>query len=661
MYSLDEHLVFGSSNVEFALDRAISPLSDIARQSWQMRYNTTQPPTEEDYLNTVPVIYDTFGVYTAINFINSTGTIQWVHPFERNQQAINRSVWTTQNGAPNTAFINANNLLRLQITNVIQFFQGGNGIAVYIPLIANGEIFGFFNVVIELGTLFTSVFDNISNDEGHIFTIYEGNTSIFHIDQVIDPTGPWVTSTQINIHNLSWLLYGQLAESIRLRISPGWNSYIIIAGLILAAMLLYSGRLLQREKEKEQILEQERMSYQSMIAQYEKMNSLGTLAGGIAHEFNNYLQGIQANVSLLRLISEQGEEVRPTLNKIETLISQSKDLTNQILVFSRQSDFELVELDAFKVLEDTLHIFESTKDRRIKTVLNVNHNQSVVLANSSQLSQSYLNILKNAHDAISEMGYIEINTGNIAGEDIPTESVLQQTDTLAKLYFTIQFIDSGEGIAKETIPHIFDPFFTTKEVGRGTGLGLAMIYRYITAINGMIELKSSLGVGTRINLYLPITTIPLIDLDTQSHPGFNEIQKITSEFEKRWDRRPRILLADDEVEIGTSIGRILEMNNLDVTVVSDGNMALDTFTSSEGFDVVVLDFNMPGLSGQEVSVKLLEINPNQEILFITGFNEVNVNIKEQESLDLLQKPFDHTALIGKLVPKLSRYFNQRDQ
>ncbi|MFT3712166.1 MAG: PAS domain-containing protein [Archangium sp.] len=348
-----------------------------------------------------------------------------------------------------------------------------------------------------------------------------------------------------------------------------------------------------------------------------RMDAVGQLAGGVAHDFNNMLGAIMAASELLKLepLSASGQE---SVGTILSAASQAASLTRQLLQFSRKDHSHRVPTDLHFVLDDALTILQRTLDRRITLVVERNAKHSRLLADSAQLSNAFINLALNARDAMPDGGTLTFRTS----DDQPG---------LVRL----DVIDTGMGMAPEVMAHIFDPFFTTKERGRGTGLGLATVDSAVRGHDGDITVHSEVGEGTRFQLRFPVVAgdAPSVESSAaQAAPGGGH---------------ELILVIDDEDLVRRSMGRLLERLGYRVMEASDGAKALELLaTAKEKPALVVLDLMMPGLSARDTFFAIRQILPEQPVVFCSGFapEDLLATLLAQPLTGRLNKPFTADAL-----------------
>jgi PAS domain S-box-containing protein len=372
----------------------------------------------------------------------------------------------------------------------------------------------------------------------------------------------------------------------------------------------------------------ERKRLEEQLRQAQKMEAIGQLAGGVAHDFNNLLTAILGNVSLLLSAVPDHEPNRDLLRDIERAATRAAELTGQLLGFSRQTLLRLEPTNLNTVIRETVAILRWTIDPRITVEVQTGGEIWAVQADSGQMSQVLMNLCLNARDAMPEGGRLLLQTDNVI---LDKEYVRQHIDARAGEFVRLRVSDTGCGIPPDVQARIFDPFFTTKEPGKGTGLGLAMVFGIVKQHHGWIECHSEVGKGTDFDIYLPrchetiAGDMPAPSLLSTPSGGGNET----------------ILLVDDEAII-RNLGRtILQRYGYSVVVAEDGQDALEIYQRNAGeIDLVILDLTMPRLSGRDTFHQLLSIDPNVRVLFSSGYSAEQMTEADREGvLGFVNKPY----------------------
>jgi PAS domain S-box-containing protein len=363
-------------------------------------------------------------------------------------------------------------------------------------------------------------------------------------------------------------------------------------------------------------MEEEKKSMEAQLAQAQKIEALGTFAGGIAHDLNNILYPIIINIEMLLSDAEKGTELHETLSQILTAAYRQRDLVKQILAFSRKSEGKSSPVKVAPLLKETLSLLRASLPSTIQVQLHIDPGPDMVMGDSTQIQQIILNLFRNAADALeSHKGTIEVNLTNTR---IGADSSHQDLKPGEYLRLTVQ--DTGRGIPSSIMDRIFEPFFTTKEVGKGIGMGLPVVHGMVKKHGGAITVESTPGTGSLITVLLPV-------LDESS-----SAETLSPEVHEQCKENPTILLVDDEQIILSSMQRALERSGYSVVSARSGQEALEIFAINPGrFCLVITDLTMPGVDGRELVRRLMDMRPDVPVILSTGYGD---SITEQESQSL---------------------------
>lgn len=364
---------------------------------------------------------------------------------------------------------------------------------------------------------------------------------------------------------------------------------------------------------------------ENQLRQAQKMEAIGNLAGGIAHDFNNILFPI---VGLSEILAEDlpiGSPEQKNAQEIQKAGKRGSDLVQQILAFSRQSEHKLKPVRVQKIVREAARLGRSTIPSDIEIKQDIRDDCGLVMADPTQLHQITMNLITNAYHAVEQTG------GEIS---IQLKEVELKSDDLDGLliepsrYNQLTISDNGCGIDPAVMNKIFEPYFTTKEQGKGTGLGLAVVYGIIKEHLGEIKVYSKPGKGTTVNVYLP-----LMEKSNDAEP-VEKVQDYKTGNE-------RILLVDDEEPIAQVVRQMLERLGYQVTFRTSSPDALEAFRANpEFFDLVITDMTMPNMTGDKLSQELISIRPDIPVIICTGFSE-RINDKKAKALGIkgfLMKP-----------------------
>lgn len=359
----------------------------------------------------------------------------------------------------------------------------------------------------------------------------------------------------------------------------------------------------------------ETRALERQLAQAQKMDALGTLAGGIAHDFNNILAAISGHAELGLEYSEDSD-LNEHLQTILKSADRASALIQQVLTFSAQDTTHLAPVDLHQVLKDGVRLITASIPKNIHIRWQFDVTRAPVNADVTQINQILVNLAVNAAHAIDgKQGDIEVLLKE-EGND-----------------FVFSLTDDGKGMSDETKQQMFDPFFTTKRIGKGAGLGLAVVDRMVRQHGGRIEVESAEGLGTSISVFIPRA----VTEQTPAQPKKNIDVTLNG----------RVLVADDEPDLLRLYESILTELGLTVVCCNDGAEALDAFNqASQAFDLVITDQAMPRMTGQELTQEIRAQNQDIPILLTTGYSDV-VNEEEASHIGaagFFKKPFRRHTL-----------------
>ena len=374
--------------------------------------------------------------------------------------------------------------------------------------------------------------------------------------------------------------------------------------------------LKKRDAEKDDLEEQLRHS--------QKMEAIGTLAGGVAHDFNNILMVITAYDTLLKLGLEEGSKLWSYADQINLATEKASSLTSRLLAFSRKQIITPRPTQLNEVVKGIEKILVLLITEDIELQLHLDPAEPTVMADSGQLDHVLINLVSNARDAMPHGGKLCVKTGIVAhGQES---------------YAAVTVSDTGIGMTDEIKGRMFDPFFTTKEVGKGTGLGLSMAYGIIQQHEGMIEVETEAGRGTSVTIYLPM---------------------VKKAAEERRTKTPRllqgksetILIAEDDTAVRGVLKAILEENGYNVIEATTGEDAIGKFSEHQHtIKLALLDVIMPRKNGKQVYDEIIKINPSIKTIFLSGYTNDVIDGKGMldTEVQLILKPIQADQLLQKL-------------
>ena len=421
----------------------------------------------------------------------------------------------------------------------------------------------------------------------------------------------------------------------RLKTTAGDYRWISWSAVLVEGSLYCVGRDVTIGKQQSEAL---RIA-EEQLRQSQKMEAVGQLTGGLAHDFNNLLTGISGSLELLKLRMTQGrlDQAERYISTAEGAAKRAAALTHRLLTFSRQQPLDSKPTHANRLIQDMKDLIQRTVGPEIKIETKFAVDLWITLCDPNQLENAILNLAINARDAMPDGGNIEIETKNIAiGEHTATNQ-----DMKPGAYIVISVADTGIGMTPDVVARAFDPFFTTKPQGRGTGLGLSMIYGFAKQSGGQVRIASAPGQGTTVRLYLPrhLGEAEHTSSPAQSAPGARARDGDT------------ILIVDDEPTVRMLVTDLLEELGYTVIAAADGNTGLATIYSGTRIDLLITDVGLPGgVNGRQLAQVGLARRPNLKVLFVTGYPEDAATRSGQlrSGMAVLVKPFAMDALLNEI-------------
>jgi len=383
---------------------------------------------------------------------------------------------------------------------------------------------------------------------------------------------------------------------------------------------------MKNELDKRIELENEREKMESRIRQSQKIEAIGTLSGGIAHDFNNILFPV---IGFSEMIMEDLPENSPIKDQMRTVLNgalRAKDLVQQILTFSRQTDQAYKPLKIQLLLKEILNLIRASLPATIKIIKNIPGEIGMVIADPTQIHQVVMNLIINASHSMEETGgelSVTLSEIDVTNDNLPMFEIAPGS------YVCMEITDTGSGMDQNTLDRIFDPYFTTKPKGKATGLGLSVVHGIVKNLHGDIVVKSEVGKGTTCFVYLPRI------ISQRTGYGMEKIS--SSEFYGK----ERILLIDDEKPILKMVEQVISRFGYKVTCHHNGLNALKLFQDSpDQFDLVITDMTMPDITGDKIFKAIKKIRPDLPVILCTGFSEKIAikRVNERMPDKILMKP-----------------------
>lgn len=382
---------------------------------------------------------------------------------------------------------------------------------------------------------------------------------------------------------------------------------------------------------------------EAQLVQAQKMEAIGTLAGGVAHDFNNVLSAILGYVDLSRNMTPEHSPAAKHLDKALQGIHRATLLVRQILSFSRQSSSKREALAVVPIVKEAIKLLRPLLPTTIEITLLIKEPVKSVVADPTQFHQIIMNLCTNAFHAMEESGgTLSISLGSTwrSKDRGPLPSIVT-----AKEYVLLEISDTGCGMSPEVKERIFDPYYTTKTVGKGSGMGLAIVHGLVKDYGGIIEVESTLGKGTLFRLFFP-------SVDLLGNSGDSQEQEVVGGNE-------RILLVDDEEMVAEMSRSVLEHLGYQVTVFTSSSQAVAAFLANpQAFDLVITDQTMPSMTGVDLAKQILEIVPGFPVIICTGYSN---KISEDTSREIGIRGFAMKPLALRDIAALIRTILDREK
>ena len=381
----------------------------------------------------------------------------------------------------------------------------------------------------------------------------------------------------------------------------------------------------------------ERKRAEARLNQAQKMETVGQLVGGVAHDFNNLLMAMQLNLELANMLAADRPEAAECITVALNAVDRGAELTKRLLAFSRQQPLEPRVINANELVSNMMKLMHRLLQENIETRTALDARLWSMEVDPGQLEAALLNLVVNARDAMPDGGRLRIETSNVVLGAAETES---HEDVMPGEHVRIAVSDTGTGMTPEVLARAFDPFFTTKEVGKGSGLGLSMVYGFVKQSGGHITIDSTIGKGTSVMLHFrraytaPVAAAARVRGSETVRPGHETI-----------------LLVEDDADVRLTVERLLKSLGYTVITAADGPAAVEIIVGGLRPDLLLADVVLPkGMSGKDVSEAVAARVPTCRILFMSGYTEDAVmhHGRLDEGVVLLSKPFPREVLASKV-------------
>ncbi|MDG2308846.1 MAG: response regulator [Candidatus Binatia bacterium] len=382
-------------------------------------------------------------------------------------------------------------------------------------------------------------------------------------------------------------------------------------------------------------LEGERQRLEAKVQQAQQLESVGVLAGGLTHDFNNLLMGVLGNAGLARRSVQRGSTIDQKIAEIEIAAQRAAELTNQMLAYSGRARFTADSFDLNGLVEEMARLLRTVVSKKAALSLQLGNELLPIEADAAQVRQVVMNLITNASDSLADQpGAVTMATGMRHFDPHFLSGVVPDADLTEGQYAYLEVVDTGVGMDDDTLGRIFDPFFTTKFTGRG--LGLAAVLGIMRSHGGGIRVQSAPGEGTRATVIFPPSEAEESMLEDD--PGVDD---------DAWEGQGAVLVVDDEELVRNLMVTILEDAGFEVLTANDGVEALEVFeANSDRIRLILLDMMMPRMNGEEVYTEIRAKNPETSIILMSGFSEEQATRGILgDDAKFLKKPFQINALL----------------
>ncbi|QLC24949.1 PAS domain S-box protein [Parasphingopyxis algicola] len=384
----------------------------------------------------------------------------------------------------------------------------------------------------------------------------------------------------------------------------------------------------------------DRKIIENQLLQSQKMETVGQLTAGLAHDINNMLGVIVGNLELLEREADTDDKAAKRIGAALGAVDRGAELTQRLLAFSRRQDLETTSIEPNPLIENLAGLLKRTLGENIELECRLGENMPTIHTDPSQLESAILNLAVNARDAMPNGGKLTIGSGLV---HLDTEYAAREVDLEPGDYVVLAVTDTGVGIPADEIEKVFEPFFTTKDLGSGTGLGLSMVYGLVKQSGGHVRIYSEVGHGTSVKLYLPIETAAQKD---EASPVDDIIA--SDEEVGGWET---ILVVEDQSDVRKVAIGLLEYLGYKIVSAENAQEALERLESSEEIDLLFTDIMMPGgMDGKDLARFAREMRPGLPVVFATGYAESAI-LREGEiktSANLVTKPYRRADLAAKI-------------
>jgi signal transduction histidine kinase/CheY-like chemotaxis protein len=630
--------LFVKNKMESDLSERILPLELLAER-WQVLSKDDNADLKSD----ASLVMSRYPVYRAISWIDPTFHTTWVLPQRGSGANIGTDLWF--DARTRTALRAAADSGRVTVTRTLNLQHGEAGLLVCVPVFPEEKLDGFLGGVLAYHELFDSMLGNVAQD--YWLVVYDSNQEIYSRTGTSPRgTSPWAEDADIEFRQLSWRVrVWPKSETLAYARSP-LPRVTFVGGILLAGLLAFavfmaeSAQLQARQVETtNRELNREianRKQTEESLRQAQKIEAIGQLAGGVAHNFNNMLMVIRGHAALSLNRIHSGHPLRRELNEIVKTTDRAASLTRQLLAFGRKQMLQPRVLDLNTLINQMAELLPPVLGEDIHLRMDLDPQLGHVRIDAAQMEQVIMNLVFNARDAMPAGGDLTITTANTRQDDA---WVRLSPGVQPGAHVVLAVRDTGHGMDADTQARMFDPFFTTKDRNKGTGLGLSTVYGTIDQSGGSITVSSKPGEGTTIQIYLPRVEETIQTVEPPE-------ERLGASFGEE-----TILVVEDDDGVRRMTREFLTIKGYTVMEARSGLEAIEFLGNhTEPIDLVLTDVLMPGMKGRELGGRLAAIRTGIKILYMSAHTEDTVM-----DLDMLapgtafiEKPFSPEELASKV-------------
>ena len=634
-----EQALFVKAKTESELSARILSLERLAG-----RWQESERPADQDMESDASLVMSGYPAYQAIEWIDPTFHVVWVEPHRGNERDIGANLGLDPQ--QRTKLQDAINSSSVTSTAPTELRQGGRGFLVFVPVYSHKQLTGFLVGVFRYQALLPSILQDVAPD--YWVVVSDGQEKIY--SRTPPPPvrqGPYAQEADIHVEGLSWQVKAWPKTGVVAYARSPLPGLVFGGGILMAIVLGFAvymseSSLLHVRKLQSSNLELEkeiagREQAEEALRQAQKMEAVGRLAGGVAHDFNNVLMVIRGQASLSLNATGLSSALRQELTEIVKAADRASSLTRKLLAFGRKQVLQARVLDLNTLITQMGEMLPPVLGEDIILKINLNPHLGHVRADSAQLEQVIMNLVFNARDAMPDGGELSIETANC---DLDEAWISTHPGMRAGPHVVLSVRDTGHGMDEATQAHLFEPFFTTKDKSRGSGLGLATVYGTVNQSGGCVTVSSKAGSGTTFQIYLPRVEEP-VEAAAEAPPPLVRFL----------GHEERILVVEDDDAVRRMTREFLQLRGYTVLEARGATDAIQFVEShKEPIDLVLTDVVMPGMKGRELIDRLAKLRPGLKVLYMSAYTEddaINIGILNPGTA-FIEKPFGPDELAGKV-------------